>query len=271
MSEYSDYQFYTPGQEPAPKKSWWQERRTWVALSVILGLSGCAVVAVLVVSNILRNRPAGEAEVHEASLAEQIAARCEDQEPACYDRAWSDAAEAEQDAEMCTEISDEDDQVNCVTLVAKATGEVDDCEVLPSERRQTCQDQANLFLAANATSFGVCEEITDPELKASCAGRVWAEALASGNCAAYGLPDEACDTSGRLEEAQDSGDPAACAALPEVDRAECTNSIETADEDLDGLVSRDEFEAGTDPRDPDTDDDGFSDGVEVQNGYDPLI
>lgn len=271
MNEYTDYQFYTPGQEPTPQKPWWQERRTWVALGILLGLSLLVTVAILLVSNILRNRPAGDVvQDGGGSLRDQIAVQCENEDQACFDRAWAEAAQSRQEAELCAELSTEDGQANCATLVAKETGDVGDCEVVQGEARQECQDEANLFLAESATSFELCVSITDPELQASCSGRIWAQALASGDCAAYGLPSEACDSSRALEEAQNSGDPAECAALPEVDQAECMNSIETADEDLDGLVSKDEFEHNTNPNDPDTDDDGFSDGVEVQNGYDPL-
>jgi hypothetical protein len=42
------------------------------------------------------------------------------------------------------------------------------------------------------------------------------------------------------------------------------------DEDGDGLSNWDEFNRGTDLRNPDTDGDGMSDGWEVQHGFDPL-
>ncbi|MBU0645969.1 thrombospondin type 3 repeat-containing protein [Patescibacteria group bacterium] len=42
------------------------------------------------------------------------------------------------------------------------------------------------------------------------------------------------------------------------------------DPDFDGLESSLEAGLGTDPRNPDTDGDGFSDGQEVQGGYNPL-
>ncbi len=43
------------------------------------------------------------------------------------------------------------------------------------------------------------------------------------------------------------------------------------DLDADGLTGSEEAAAGTDPQDPDTDDDGLLDGFEVDNGLDPLI
>ncbi len=43
------------------------------------------------------------------------------------------------------------------------------------------------------------------------------------------------------------------------------------DFDQDGLSNDEEALYGTDPDNPDTDGDGFSDGVEVRSGYDPLI
>lgn len=47
----------------------------------------------------------------------------------------------------------------------------------------------------------------------------------------------------------------------------CDRSI---DSDCDGLTNAEEKLYGTDPNNPDTDGDGYSDGVEVKSGYDPL-
>jgi LPXTG-site transpeptidase (sortase) family protein len=42
------------------------------------------------------------------------------------------------------------------------------------------------------------------------------------------------------------------------------------DHDDDAMTNAEEFIFGTDPKDPDTDKDGYDDGQEVTNGYDPL-
>ena len=42
------------------------------------------------------------------------------------------------------------------------------------------------------------------------------------------------------------------------------------DDDKDLLINERELELGTDPNNPDTDGDGFLDGMEVANGFDPL-
>ena len=47
-------------------------------------------------------------------------------------------------------------------------------------------------------------------------------------------------------------------------------SVAGQDPDGDGLTNLQEFQLGTDPRNPDTDGDGVSDGEEVKRGIDPL-
>ena len=41
------------------------------------------------------------------------------------------------------------------------------------------------------------------------------------------------------------------------------------DTDFDGMTDEEEREFGTDPENPDTDGDGYLDGVEVLRGYNP--
>ncbi len=270
MNEYSDFQFYTPGQAEPPRVPWWRERKTWVAAGILFAVSTVVVLAVLLTVNVLRNRPDAKPDADAAIRAAELAAECAPADQVCLDGAMSDAARASTSPKTCTKIVDETAQINCAALIAKDLNNVATCDVLQGVSREACRNQASLFLASTSGTFATCEAITDANLRANCAGAVWSRAVASGNCAAAGIPAETCEAGALLKAAADSGDPAACAALSEADRIDCERAITTADEDLDGLVSREEFELGTDPQDPDTDDDGFSDGVEIQNGYDPL-
>ena len=270
MSEYSDYQFYTPGQATPPPKPWWRERRTWVAFGVLVGFCGVAFLLGLLIINLLKNRPASD-EQNVDALVSQLSAHCAEADVTCRDQALSDAARTTGSALTCKQISVESSQINCAALIAKDKNDLAACEVLLGSAKDVCQDQANLFLASSASSFTACEAIVDPALKAGCAGAVWARVVATNNCTAVGAAGEACDSARLLKAAEDSGNRAACAALQEADRDECVHAIETADEDLDGLVAEQEFVNGTDPQNPDTDGDGFMDGIEVQNGYDPLV
>ncbi|XLQ19670.1 MAG: sortase [Candidatus Moraniibacteriota bacterium] len=56
----------------------------------------------------------------------------------------------------------------------------------------------------------------------------------------------------------------------EIDNMGLLVSDEFDDSDNDGLVIYDEYIFGTDPKKSDTDGDGYSDGDEVNNGYDPM-
>lgn len=59
------------------------------------------------------------------------------------------------------------------------------------------------------------------------------------------------------------------AASPDIKTDESEKSVQ--DSDADGLADRDEEEIyGTDPSNPDTDSDSYSDGTEIQGGYNPL-
>jgi lipoprotein-anchoring transpeptidase ErfK/SrfK len=49
------------------------------------------------------------------------------------------------------------------------------------------------------------------------------------------------------------------------------SAAEVADTDQDGLVDSLELKLGTDPDNPDTDNDTYKDGEEVSNGYNPLV
>jgi len=71
--------------------------------------------------------------------------------------------------------------------------------------------------------------------------------LLSG-CPGTTTPDGGADTIGRADTAPDRGD-----------------------DDNDGLCNENEMNRATDPLDPDTDGDGYSDFVEVAHGYNPLI
>lgn len=53
--------------------------------------------------------------------------------------------------------------------------------------------------------------------------------------------------------------------------AEDTNLTLFEDFDRDGISNSEEETLGTNPKEPDTDGDGYSDGVEIESGYNPLI
>lgn len=50
-----------------------------------------------------------------------------------------------------------------------------------------------------------------------------------------------------------------------------TSTTKAFDDDGDGVSNVDERARGTDPDDPDSDDDNLSDGWEIANGFDPLV
>lgn len=92
-----------------------------------------------------------------------------------------------------------------------------------------------------------------------------------------------CPTVSNGNQANLDGDPYGDVCDEDIDNDQMPNSWEniyafnsfnagdgTGDADSDTLINRDEYSAGTDPRDPDSDGDTLDDGVEVANGLDPL-
>ncbi|MFA6130859.1 MAG: hypothetical protein WC730_01185 [Patescibacteria group bacterium] len=180
---------------------------------------------------------------------------------------------ATEEAEVCTL-----GEAGCSTIAALETSDIDSCASLSGDEKINCEDLAYLSKSQDEDDESWCKKIKSEILATSC----------EDNFAAQ-------ESLLRIEDASLTGNPLDCEALENTDdQVNCLDVIASIDEDEDGLTRQDEYAAGTldtdwdadndglndgeevsihgtDPREIDTDGDGFSDFVEVQSGYDPLV
>lgn len=157
------------------------------------------------------------------------------------------------DITMCnTSAMDGEQQGICErqTIMARAReeGDIGSCGLLESlELKQACLKRG----VKASTDMDVCSPVEDSELSAYC------ESLVYSNLAQEKGDKEIC---GRIADRK----------LSIICQADVLGVIVSSDHDKDGLSFYQEMVYGTDPENPDTDGDGFSDGEEIQEGYNPV-
>ena len=296
MQDPQNYQYYDPSPRPV-MVPWWQRGQTWIKVGLIgLGLVVIALVTVVVV-NVLKNRELGQQSVdvmsQAAALESQIGAECDSGDTACLERARADAARTLGVSQACDELT-ADVYTNCVTLIAQDKQDPEACKTLSGADQTTCLDSAYLLSANTELKLVTCDQISEPTKQSACRTQVSANLVAQGKCVEADVDASVCSSALAVAAAIKTGDPAACATLPQdMERYDCERGINSVDDDHDQLVLADEFRLGlsdsnpdsdsdglsdgnevneyqTDPAKADTDGDGFTDGTEVSGGYDPL-
>ncbi|MEA3398127.1 MAG: thrombospondin type 3 repeat-containing protein [Patescibacteria group bacterium] len=105
---------------------------------------------------------------------------------------------------------------------------------------------------------GFCPESYEKKQLDCKTSLIWCELIPAINVKSDGLDGSGEAVGAIVDEAGNIGSSTSIS----LDQAE--------DLDADGLVYEEEIKYGTDPLNPDTDNDGYSDGDEVKNGYNPL-
>jgi hypothetical protein len=182
-----------------------------------------------------------------------------------------------------------------VVKVARANFDADGCKLISDKEKQTnCADTIYRALASEEMDISWCEKISTEALRNRCVQAMTEAIATTKGCAGTGVAQTICDSLKALEAAAASEDPAQCLALADPgDQVNCLEAVGSGDRDHDdlsasleerlgssdtdtdsdddGLSDFDEYNKyGTDPANPDTDGDGYLDGAEVQNGYNPL-
>jgi hypothetical protein len=183
---------------------------------------------------------------------------------------------------------------DCLWSLAREQEDAEWCKEITEEATQgSCTDEIHQRLAIKFQDADHCWEMQDREKAEVCARTIEERQVTEENCEAY-FSQEICVDRLTIERAVAAKNPDICAEVTDVSLLEdCIESVGIADRDLDGLDEAREKEMGSSDTDKDSDDDGledaeevfeyktnpvvadtdkdgYTDGQEVQSGYNPL-
>lgn len=244
--------------------------------AIIAAILGVAIVSVIVIL-VLRG---GNDDFNEmATVQEEIESTCTDD--SCAFRIVQERAQAARTVSTCSLLEDSDAVEPCVLTYAYDLLDPAACDALRGESRVRCSDDVHRMLALQNQDITFCDRITDEGRKAACGDLLIFGYVERDDCSLAGSFSEEC--SGYLQEVRSFANQITsvdyCDQIQEPDEEEgddsnfdialCSLALNT-DFDGDSLYLEQELELGTDPQNSDTDGDGFDDGTEVKNGFNPL-
>lgn len=166
------------------------------------------------------------------------------------------------------------------TVVTTQDTQQEQAPVVPSQQKQDlcenptdpgiidrCSDDVIAQQALEGTDLAVCDKIKSEEKKAAC------KIVLGSDTTIPSCSDtpQVCAQSRVVAVANALSDAEVCIALPSDSFGDCRMNTTVDDPDKDGLTTAEELMIyKTDPRNPDTDNDGYRDGAEVTSGHDPL-
>lgn len=266
-----------------------------------IGIIGGALLLILVVVIVVRNlsivrQSASEVEQRDRMLqmVSGSIAVCDDNPypSACRRRTVNKQAREFKSSEMCVVLEGEE-RVACVYVVIKETLDVKDCDALDGDERDHCKDQVIRLSAQDSLELALCAGIGNETEKANCETIVTKKIVSSGRCVELGVDPSLCNVREVVSQAVRSMDFDICNDLQGDQKDRCIKEVDlakqeaqfleepeptpeepvdgTLDSDFDGITDEDERNVyGTDPFNPDSDNDGFSDKTEIDGGFNPL-
>jgi hypothetical protein len=173
------------------------------------------------------------------------------------------------DIDLCQEIDNEEKLEYCKSKVyhkiAIENNNINNCSLIEdSFWHESC---LNKIIDNNNLNKSFCDEINDFEDAKACENRIlFFEAVETNDCSLLeGDIKEECESSLGNNESGQVED------KPQEEKINSEEELKSMDSDEDGLSDFEEINIySTDPNNPDTDGDTYSDGDEVENGYDPL-
>jgi uncharacterized protein YxeA len=200
-----------------------------------------------------------------------------------------ESALAESKAEDCKKLSDTASQEVCIRQIALKNSDSRLCGQLNSASSTgRCIDEILLNKAVDSRQIELCPGINDASLLNACLQKIIDSGINSSECEKIPLqyephisddfskiePRDICLSQTMKKESVEQGDLDNCYNIPlAASRVECiiflSGKNPASDEDGDGLNYYEELVIGTDPNKADTDGDGYTDGQEVKDSYNP--
>ena len=188
----------------------------------------------------------------------------------CRDDETSTNAATKKDVSLCKSLSS-GVKDNCVWGVAVSSNDETICkQISQSSDVNLCSDRIVQSKALAASDETMCDKLLIDADKQNCHNAFLAT-VTTENCAAKKQDPAYCTFLTITASAVKMSDRDICNTLKDFQVQVCRSHVVFDDPDHDGLSSLDEISIyHTDPRNPDTDGDGYSDGQEVKSGHNPL-
>jgi hypothetical protein len=178
--------------------------------------------------------------------------------------------------ETCSLISNNLSKDFCIKEIAVRTRATSSCLLIGDTNSQTdCSSMILLDSATASKDLAGCQEIQQSMLTKTCIERV-VETDKNADCNLIKDQDlkDRCFSVFYYLKAKSANDIKLCKQIPEIiRRANCLSEMQNidlhSDADKDGLDFLQEVANNTDPNNPDTDGDGYKDGDEFKNGFNP--
>ncbi|MFH1188071.1 MAG: hypothetical protein V1688_04425, partial [bacterium] len=193
----------------------------------------------------------------------------------CQDRVDFEIAVQNKDLELCKKINETNLNSSCViNVVSQNQYNEQDCEKLEDgNQKNLCLSDALYKEATTKKDISLCQKIPGQGNNSECLNSIISEHDNLDYC--QSLPDELQETCARIiarKLAYEKKDKNLCGKINDSNvQNECKENVDgILDSDNDGLTNSQEKIYKTDPNNPDTDKDGYSDGDEVKDGFNPL-
>ena len=237
-------------------------------------IGGGIVLAVVIVGVVIRFIETSSSQnmikTSEESL-DALLANCETEaQPAsCRQALVTRVIESSEGVAVCGKLKEKEAD-NCYWSFALNQHQPDFCSSVEDEQNaKKCFDSAQIELARATSDVSQCDKIEDA-IKVRLCKKRFEPSVTSENCASLGHDASFCQSIAVLEKANQVQDPDYCNELGEqMLIASCKEQVSVDDPDFDGLATTDESLYASDPRNPDTDADGYKDGEEVASGFSP--
>lgn len=193
---------------------------------------------------------------------------------ACQDRVNFETATGNKDLELCKTINDANLNSSCVVnIISQNQYNEQDCESLEDDNQKNlCLGKVLYEEAIEENDISICQKIPS-ENNEECLHSIINKHNDLDYCDS--LPEELnaiCTQIIARKLAYEKKDKSICDEISDGNiQNECKEYVDGAlDPDNDGLTNLQEKIYKTDPNIPDSDNDGYNDGDEVKNGFNPL-